>query len=70
MSSFIPEGTAAIYHTENGALGFGPVVTAEEFEGRADIDLINAGGQFAIPLPPGGYLRKVTWLNDSRKGCG
>jgi len=51
VSSFIPEGITVIYHTENGALGFGPVVTAEELEEKADIDLINAGGQFVIPLP-------------------
>ena len=51
VSSFIPEGIEVIYHTENGALGFGPVVTAEEFEEKADIDLINAGGQYVTPLP-------------------
>ena len=51
VSSFIPEGIEVIYHTENGALGFGPVVTAEEFESEADIDLVNAGGQYVTPLP-------------------
>ncbi|HAZ32087.1 MAG TPA: succinyl-CoA--3-ketoacid-CoA transferase [Dehalococcoidia bacterium] len=51
VCNFIPEGITVIYHTENGALGFGPVVTAEEFEERADIDLINAGGQFVTPMP-------------------
>ena len=51
VSSFIPEGTEVIYHTENGALGFGPVVTDEEFEEKADIDLVNAGGQYVSPLP-------------------
>ena len=30
VSSFVPEGISVIYHTENGALGFGPVVTAAE----------------------------------------
>lgn len=51
VSSFIPEGITVLYHTENGALGFGPVVTAEEFAEKADIDLINAGGQYVTPLP-------------------
>ncbi len=51
VSSFIPEGIEVIYHTENGALGFGPVVTAEESEEKADIDLVNAGGQYVTPLP-------------------
>jgi len=51
VSSFVPEGITVIYHTENGALGFGPVVTAEEFEEKADIDLVNAGGQYVTPLP-------------------
>lgn len=46
VSSFIPEGIEVIFHTENGALGFGPVVTAEEFTEKADIDLVNAGGQY------------------------
>jgi 3-oxoacid CoA-transferase subunit B len=49
-SSFIPEGRTVIFHTENGALGFGSVLTQEEME-LADIDLINAGGQFIAPLP-------------------
>ena len=51
VSSFVPEGMQVIYHTENGALGFGPVVTPDEFEEKADIDLINAGGQYVTPLP-------------------
>ena len=50
-SSFVPEGMQIIYHTENGALGFGPVVMEYEFEEKADIDLTNAGGQYVSPLP-------------------
>ena len=50
-SSFVPEGMEVIYHTENGALGFGSVVMPDEFEEKADIDLINAGGQYVSPLP-------------------
>ena len=51
VSSFIPEGIEVIYHTENGALGFGSVVTEDEFAEKADIDLINAGGQYVTPKP-------------------
>ncbi len=51
VSSFVPEGMTVIYHTENGALGFGPVVTAEEMNKKADIDLVNASGQYVTPLP-------------------
>ena len=51
VSSFVPEGMTVIYHTENGALGFGPVVTAEDMAEKADIDLVNASGQFVRPQP-------------------
>ena len=51
VSSFVPEGISVIYHSENGVLGFGPVVTSEEFDEKADIDLTNAGGQYVTPLP-------------------
>ena len=51
VSSFVSEGMQVIYHTQNGALGFGPVVTSDEVEEKADIDLINAGGQYVSPLP-------------------
>lgn len=46
-SNFIPEGRQVIFHTENGALGFGSIAP----EGEEDIDLINAGGQFITRLP-------------------
>jgi len=45
-SNFIPQGRQVIFHTENGALGFGPIAS----EGEEDIDLINAGGQFVTRL--------------------
>ena len=51
VSSFIPEDMQVIYHTENGALGFGPVVYPDEMEEKADIDFTNAGGQYVTPLP-------------------
>jgi 3-oxoacid CoA-transferase B subunit len=51
VSSFVPEGIEVIYQSENGMLGFGPVVTADESAQMADIDLVNAGGQYVTPLP-------------------
>jgi 3-oxoacid CoA-transferase B subunit len=50
-SSFVPEGMDVTYHTENGALGFGKVVTDEDKAQWADIDLTNAGGQYVYPKP-------------------
>lgn len=47
---YIPEGKTIIFHTENGALGFGPPLTEEEPEQR-DYNLINAGAQFIRSLP-------------------
>lgn len=40
--NFVPEGREVIFHTENGALGLGPIVSSPD---EADINLINAGGQ-------------------------
>ncbi|MFC1910143.1 3-oxoacid CoA-transferase subunit B [Chloroflexota bacterium] len=51
VSSFVPEGMEVIYHSENGVLGFGPVVGPEEMAEKADIDLTNAGGQYVSPKP-------------------
>lgn len=48
-SSCIPEGKTIIFHSENGFLGFGRVLTDEEID-QIDIDLINATGQFVTPL--------------------
>jgi 3-oxoacid CoA-transferase B subunit len=51
VSSFVPEGMEVIYHSENGVIGFGPVVQADEMKEKADIDFVNASGQFITPLP-------------------
>jgi len=49
VSSFVPEGIDVIYHSENGVVGFGPVVTADEMTAKADVDFVNAGGQYLTP---------------------
>ena len=40
--NYVPEGREVIFHTENGALGLGPIVSSAD---EAEIDLTNAGGQ-------------------------
>ena len=41
-SSFVPPDKEVLFHSENGVLGFGPILTDPE---TADIHLINAGAQ-------------------------
>lgn len=48
VARFQPPGREAVFHTENGVLGFGPAPAA----GEEDWDLINAGKK-AITLKPG-----------------
>ena len=40
--NYVPEGREVLFHTENGALGLGPIVSSPE---EAEVDLQNAGGQ-------------------------
>ncbi|MBI4338320.1 MAG: 3-oxoacid CoA-transferase subunit B [Chloroflexi bacterium] len=47
VSQFVPEGRTVAYHSENGLLRYGPLAAP----GQEDIDLINAGGQFLLPVP-------------------
>ena len=67
-SSFVSEGMKIIYHTENGALGFGPVVSPDEVAQYADIDLTNAGGQFVKPLPGMCFFDHATSFAMVRSG--
>lgn len=50
-SLLVPEGRRVIFHTENGALGFGPALTEEQRD-QWDFYLINASSQF-ISWQPG-----------------
>ena len=47
VSQFVPQGMTVIYHSESGVLNYGPLAA----EGEPDVDLINAGGQFLLPVP-------------------
>ena len=46
-SNYIPEGREVLFHTENGALNFGPLAPPEQ----SDLQLVNAGGQYVTPKP-------------------
>ena len=48
VSNFIPADSGVILHSENGALGFGPISDKDNM----DIDLVNAGSQ-PLTLRPG-----------------
>lgn len=47
-ANFVPEGRTVLFHTESGALGFGPVAPSEQDE---DPYLIAANGLPFMPLP-------------------
>ena len=46
-ANFIPEGRTVFFQSENGILGYGPLLTDEE----KDYELINASDQPVTPLP-------------------
>ena len=46
-ANYIPEGRTVLFHTENGAVGFG----GSPAEGEEDIHMTNAGGGFVTALP-------------------
>lgn len=68
-ANFIPEGRTVFFHAEIGVVGYGHVLSKEEAH-KADIDLLDAGGQFvaskpgmcfmdhalAMAIPRGGHL--------------
>jgi 3-oxoacid CoA-transferase B subunit len=50
VPNFIPPEKRLIFHTENGALGYGRILTLDEPE-LMDYNLINAGAQYIHPKP-------------------
>jgi len=50
VPNFISEEKTIIFHSENGALGYGRVLTLDEAE-LMDYNLINAGAQYLSPKP-------------------
>ncbi len=51
MCSNTPIDTDIIYHSENGVIGYGPVLP----DGQEDVHLVNAGGQ-NVSLKPGAAI--------------
>ncbi len=47
-ASLVPEGVTV--QTENGAMGYGPLITAENFD-KLDLDLMDAGASFYAAAP-------------------
>ena len=64
VSQFVPEGKAVVYHSESGVLNYGPLAGEEE----QDIDLINAGGQFLLPVPGMAFFHSADAFAMIRSG--
>jgi len=47
-AAYVPQGTRVIFHSENGVLGYGSILT-EEQKDQWDNELINASAQFVTP---------------------
>jgi 3-oxoacid CoA-transferase len=62
---YIPEGV--VFQSENGALGYGPLVLEGETE-RADFTLVDAGGRFVTPAPGMAIFDVVTSFAMIRSG--
>jgi 3-oxoacid CoA-transferase B subunit len=48
--SYIPPDKTIFFHSEQGILGYGRILTEGE-EDLADFNLVNAGGKYVVPLP-------------------
>jgi 3-oxoacid CoA-transferase B subunit len=64
---YIPAGRKIIFHTENGALGFGPPLGDQEEESK-DHYLINAGAQFITRRPGMAFFDHATSFGMIRGG--
>lgn len=64
-ASYIPEGVRV--QTENGALGYGPLVTADDWQ-QLDTDFIDAGGKFFTAAPGMCFFDMLTSFAMIRSG--
>ena len=62
--NFVPENREVLFHTENGALGYGPTATLE----TADWDLFNASFQPVTPIPGMSFFSHDESFNIIRGG--
>ncbi len=63
-SNFVPAGREIMFHTENGALGFGEIM----LPGEGDLDLTNASGQPVTPEPGMSFFSQTESLAMMRGG--
>jgi len=63
-ANFIPEGRKVFFQSENGTLGYGPLLTDEE----KDYELINASDQPVTPLPGMCFFDSATSFDMIRGG--
>jgi 3-oxoacid CoA-transferase subunit B len=63
-ANFIPEGRTVFFQSENGTLGYGPLLTDEE----KDYELINASDQPVSPLPGMCFFDSATSFDMIRGG--
>src|SRR5437867_9022666 len=64
LSNCITAESEVVLHSENGMLGFGPLVE----EGDEDVDLYNASGQLVSLLPGASFFDSVTAHGMARGG--
>jgi len=64
LSSFIDPGRNITLHSENGMLGFGPLVSGDD----EDVDLYNASGQLVSQLPGASYFHSCDAFAMARSG--
>ena len=64
-SNFVPPDREILFHSENGVLGFGPIVDDPD---EADINLINAGAQPVSPKPGMAFMDHAESLCIIRGG--
>jgi 3-oxoacid CoA-transferase subunit B len=63
-ANFIPEGRTVFFQSENGTLGYGPLLTDEQ----KDYELINASDQPVTPLPGMCFFDSATSFDMIRGG--
>jgi 3-oxoacid CoA-transferase len=64
LSNHVAAGRGIVLHSENGMLGFGPLVE----EGNEDVDLYNASGQLVSLLPGASFFDSVAAHGMARGG--
>jgi len=64
LSNYVSAERDVVLHSENGMLGFGPIVG----EGEEDVDMYNASGQLVSMLPGASFFDSVAAHGMARSG--